>query len=54
MTPATVAARDIHGRGWKPLPLEAKSKRPLASDWVNYTLNPANIETEFAGERMSA
>jgi hypothetical protein len=47
----TVAAHKYFRRGWPPVPLQPKSKKPIHTDWPNRRLKPDELDREFAGDR---
>ena len=43
------AAADYHERGWKPVPVNRKSKKPIGKDWQNKPYSP----TQFNGNSQN-
>jgi hypothetical protein len=41
------AAKRYEGRGWKPVPLKYRTKKPVGDDWPNAAVD---IDREFNGE----
>jgi len=38
-----VAARDYHARGWKPVPVSRKTKKPIGTGWQKRPFDPAQF-----------
>ena len=43
------AAADYHGRGWKPVPVNRKTKKPIGKNWQNTPYDP----TQFNGNAQN-
>jgi hypothetical protein len=47
------AARRYLERGWKPIPLPFREKRPIDKDWPKLKTTPENVGRRFNNERMN-
>ncbi|TNE60267.1 MAG: hypothetical protein EP340_00105 [Alphaproteobacteria bacterium] len=48
-TPALLAARDYIDRGWQPIPIPLKEKRPTITGWPHLEIDESNVEQFFSG-----
>jgi hypothetical protein len=50
------AAAGYHGRGWKPVPVNRKTKKPMGRGWQNRTYDPAqfNGNSQNVGVQLGA
>jgi hypothetical protein len=49
MNTIATAAAGYHGRGWKPVPVNRKTKKPIGKDWQNKPYD----STQFNGNRLN-
>jgi putative DNA primase/helicase len=47
------AARAFLKRGWKPVPVAYRQKRPIGDGWQNREITPVNVAEYFEGEPMN-
>ena len=52
MTPLETAL-DYLGRGWSPIPIPHKSKRPIGDEWQNRRITRANAGQWFNGDTQN-
>ena len=47
--PSVAAALDYKARGWDPVPVEPRAKKPIGYDWANQPFNPARFRANNVG-----
>ena len=44
MSNIAATAAEYHLRGWKPVPVNRKTKRPIGKDWQNTAYDPSQFD----------